>query len=69
MAFEGLKDEVPISLQVLQLHYSVAHGFSPGRSESVDAFTSLFRRVYQTGSGEQPSMFADGGTANRKPRG
>jgi hypothetical protein len=69
MAFEGLKDEVPISLQVLQLHYGVRHSFSSGRSELVDAFTSVFRRVYQAGSGEQPSMFADGGTANRKTRG
>jgi hypothetical protein len=51
MAFEGLKNEVPISFQVLQLPYGVPHSFPSGRSELVDAFTSVFRRVYQTGAG------------------
>jgi hypothetical protein len=68
VALEGLKDEVPISLQLLQLDYGVPHSFSSGRSQLVYAFTSVFGCAYQTGSGEQPSMFADGGTANRKTR-
>jgi len=69
MAFESVKDEIPVSLHVLELCDRFAHGFSAGGSELIDALAAAFCGVYQTGLGQQSGMFTDSRTADRKTRG